>query len=211
MGHVVLLGDSIFDNRAYVGPEEPAVSDQVQAALPPGWKMTLLAVDGSVTRDVARQLDELPNDASHLVVSVGGNDALGHLSILTEGARSVAEVLGALADIGEEFERDYRAMLDAVLRRSLPTALCTIYYPAYPDANLQRLASAGLAVFNDVIIVQAARDGLPLLDLRLICNDPADYANPIEPSAKGGDKIARVIAGVVTGHDFSARRTVVYR
>ena len=46
--HVVLLGDSILDNGAYV-PGKPAVIDQVRGELPAGWTATLLAVDGSYT------------------------------------------------------------------------------------------------------------------------------------------------------------------
>ena len=38
-----------------------------------------------------------------------------------------------------------------------------------------------------------------------------DYANPIEPSSVGGEKIARAIARVVAEHDFAAGRTAVYR
>jgi hypothetical protein len=32
-----------------------------------------------------------------------------------------------------------------------------------------------------------------VIDLRLVCTEPADYANPIEPSSGGGEKIARAI------------------
>lgn len=53
MRHVVLLGDSIFDNARYV-PDRPPVIEQLQKALPPGWRASLLAVDGAVTEDVAR-------------------------------------------------------------------------------------------------------------------------------------------------------------
>jgi hypothetical protein len=56
-----------------------------------------------------------------------------------------------------------------------------------------------LAVFNDEISRAAFAHRLPLIDLRLICSDDADYANPIEPSAKGGAKIAGAIARLVTG------------
>jgi hypothetical protein len=43
--------------------------------------------------------------------------------------------------------------------------------------------------------------GISLIDLRLICAEDGDYANPIEPSALGGAKIARAIAVLVTqGH-----------
>ena len=55
MSHVVLLGDSIFDNAAYVrgGPD---VIRQLREVLPPGWTGTLRAVDGAVTASVPRQL-----------------------------------------------------------------------------------------------------------------------------------------------------------
>src|SRR5688572_16398198 len=79
--HVVLLGDSIFDNAAYVAGG-PAVVDQLHTILPADWKATLLAVDGDTTGLVADRLRGLPADASHLVVSVGGNDALRHTYLL---------------------------------------------------------------------------------------------------------------------------------
>jgi len=206
--HVVLLGDSVFDNRHYVG-RGPAVIDQVCEQLPGGWKATLLAVDGSVARDVPGQLRGLPPDASHLVVSAGGNDALRESGILTRAARSAAEVFSDLADIRERFDRDYGAMLEAVLAHNRPTAVCTVYDPNYVDRRQRRMAVAGLAVFNDCITRAAGRHGLPVLDLRLLCTAPEDYANPIEPSSAGGLKIARLIA-VVTRHDFAPGRTVVY-
>ena len=51
MNHIVLLGDSIFDNAAYVGGG-PDVIEQLKSILPRDWQATLLAVDGSVTTDV---------------------------------------------------------------------------------------------------------------------------------------------------------------
>src|SRR2546423_7222491 len=114
MSHVVLLGDSIFDNAAYV-PGGPAVVDQLQSHLPDGWRATLLAVDGSVTEDVATQLRRLPADASHLIVSAGGNDALGYSGILFAPARDAGDVFTRLTDIYDQFRGAYRAMLEAVL------------------------------------------------------------------------------------------------
>jgi hypothetical protein len=209
MSHVVLLGDSIFDNAAYVrgGPD---VIRQLREALPAGWSATLAAVDGAVTAGVPRQLQGLPPDASHLVISVGGNDALGHMGVLDDASRSIADALNRLAGIGDDFERGYRAMLGAVLARALPTAVCTIYDPRYPDPRMQRLAVAGLTIFNGVITRQAFTHGLPLIDLRLVCDEDADYANPIEPSSHGGEKIARVIARLLAEHDFSRRRTEAF-
>lgn len=51
---------------------------------------------------------------------------------------------------------------------------------------------------------------MPLLDLRLICNEDEDFANPIEPSVNGGAKIAAAIAGLVAEHDFTRRRSEVF-
>jgi hypothetical protein len=106
-----------------------------------------------------------------------------------------------------------RGVLDGasqVLGRRLPTAVCTVYWPRFPDRAFQRLAVTGLTAFNDAILRLAFAHGLPVVDLRLVCGDDADYANPIEPSAMGGFKIARAIAGLVRTHDFAGGRTAVY-
>ena len=65
MPHVILLGDSIFDNAAYTAGG-PDVVSQLRKLLPSGWTTTLLAVDGHRTEDVNYQLDKLPNGATHL-------------------------------------------------------------------------------------------------------------------------------------------------
>ena len=86
VGHVVLLGDSVFDNKAYVAGG-PDVVTQLRARLPAGWRASLAAVDGAVTADVARQLGRVPHGATHLVVSVGGNDALRQEAVLGASGR----------------------------------------------------------------------------------------------------------------------------
>src|SRR5215218_7437467 len=182
MPHVVLLGDSIFDNAAYVrgGPD---VVTQLASLLPAGWRATLAAVDGDVIADVVRQLASMPADATHLVVSVGGNDALGYVGLLERSASSSAQVLGWFADAAEAFEVRYRQMLARVLARGLPTTLCTIY-----NGNLGPPTQRA-----------AATHALPVIELRHVCTEPADYANPIEPSSRGGEKIARAIVAAVVG------------
>src|SRR5208283_5996615 len=122
---IVLLGDSIFDNARYV-PERPPVIEQLRRALPRGWLATLLAVDGHTTADVASQLKDLPADATHLVVSAGGNDALGESSILSEPACTVGEALCLIHDVGARFGDSYRAMLQALYAVGKPTAVCTV-------------------------------------------------------------------------------------
>ena len=207
MSHLVLLGDSIFDNAAYV-PGGPDVVRQLREVLPHGWKATLLALDGATTRGVANQVARLPRDATHLVVSVGGNDALGASHLLGSAVRSVAEAVAVLAEAQDQFERSYGEMLAAVLAKRLPTALCTIY-DTPPSAPEHRIIKSALALFNDRITRAAFAHSLPLIDLRLICDEEEDYANPIEPSVRGGAKMAAAIARFAAGPEQDWRRSLV--
>jgi GDSL-like Lipase/Acylhydrolase family len=199
--HVVLLGDSIFDNAAYVG-RDPDVRTQLQAMLQGSKgsaKATLLARDGATITEVGAQLSMLPTDATHLVVSTGGNDALAAIGLLEAKATCVADALATLASMGDEFRRDYAAMLDVVAARGLPTAVCTIYEPRFPEPALRRAAATALSLLNDQISREIFSRGLAMIDLRLICDEDKDFANPIEPSAHGGAKIARAILNFTSG------------
>ncbi|MVW64203.1 SGNH/GDSL hydrolase family protein [Massilia sp. NEAU-DD11] len=211
MAHIVLLGDSIFDNAPYV-PAGRHVQAQLQSLVTPSDRVSLLARDGSVLEDMVAQvarLQELPEEADWIVVSCGGNDVLGLVGAMQSKVGSVIEAAALLADWQSEFRRDYRRMLNIVLSRRRPVALATIY-DGVPrlDPGLR----TALAPFNDVILREAIAHRLPVLDLRLICDHPDDYAlvSPIEPSAQGGGKIAAAIAQLVREQDPGARRTVVY-
>lgn len=209
MSHIVLLGDSIFDNASYV-QDGPDIIAQLRMKLPETWTATLNAVDGNKVNDVYAQLDKLPSDTTHLILSVGGNNALSCVGILNERVASSTEVFSKLADLSEQFEQQYQKLLQRVLSLNLPTTICTIYYPSYPDRMFQRIGVAALTIFNDVIIRQAFQAGIPVIDLRLTCNEPGDYANPIEPSVAGGEKIVNAIVNVVLEHDFKKPYTQVF-
>ena len=209
MPHVALLGDSIFDNKAYVG-SEPDVLGHLRRIAPEGWEFDLLAVDGNLVRHVSQQLMGLGPDVTHLVVSAGGNNAISNSDILPMKASTAAEVFSSLADRTEAFANEYRAMLRELAATELPFAVCTIYYPNFDDPIVQRIAKAALASFNDVIVTLAAEHRVPILDLRLICNERTDYANEIEPSGRGGEKIASAIIEMIEqGIEFESR-SVIY-
>lgn len=198
MSHVVLLGDSIFDNAAYVG-RGPDVIAQVRNALGAGWNATLLAVDGAVIDDVPRQLARLPADTTHIVLSVGGNDALGYLGLFDRRPRNGAEALGWFAEAAAGFAQRYRALLARIASTTRPeqrVIVCTVY-----NGNLREdtraAAIAGIAIFNDAITRAVRAHGWPIIELRDLFTSAADYANPIEPSVQGGAKMARAIADEV--------------
>ncbi len=204
MAHVVLVGDSIFDNARYT-EGDPDVVTQVRQFLPGGWQASLLAVDGSTTENVSAQLERRPSDASHIVLSVGGNDAIMHADILRMPAQSTTQALAELSAVSQKFENNYRRAVESCRQLRLPLAICTIYNGHFPDPEYQRLISTALMVFNDVILRVGIEYGLTIIDLRLVCSLPEDYANPIEPSSIGGAKIARMIVGFVSGAGKGAR------
>ena len=192
MTHIVLLGDSIFDNRSYTGVE-PDVVTHLRALLPEGARATLLAVDGATTRSMTGQVADIPSDATHVVVSVGGNDALGHGDLLQAPATFTADPLRHLGERVDRFEVSYRSAVQPVLGLGLPATLCTIYNGALEDPAEVARARVALMMFNDVILRVAVEHHASVIDLRLVCTESADYANPIEPSGPGGMKIAKAI------------------
>ena len=227
MYHIILAGDSIFDNKRYVRSGEPDVATQVKDLLDRSDDVSLLAFDGDVTKNVEDQLKGLPNDATHLFISVGGNDAIGNLRLLERSVSNIGDAFNEFYDVMKDFEKDYIKMLVNAMRCGLKTTICTIYHPNFDLGRsdriehllphrvelpqIQKKAITGLTIFNDIIFQEAVNFGLPVMDLRLIFTEDSDYANAIEPSAVGGAKMARVIKEIVHDHDFSSSNTVVFK
>ena len=192
MSHVALLGDSIFDNSAYT-EGAPDVVTHLRTLLPRSWGATLCAVDGATTRSLSSQLGRVPSAASHVVVAIGGNDALQNSDLLSRPVASTAEALAMFAGRLDAFASAYRGAIQPVIALGRTTAVCTVYNGAL-EPERATIARVALSLFNDVILRTAVDLRLSVLELRSICSEPADYANPIEPSGKGGLKIARAIA-----------------
>ena len=226
MKHIVLLGDSIFDNSSYVNFGELDVSNQLRSLVGHNSKVTNLAVDGHKIRHVKNQLNNLPSDATHLFVSVGGNDGLGHLSVFHIPVNTIGESLQHMYRIGENFKIIYSEMVDLVLSYNIPTTFCSIYYPRFDARSLNRvqhymsaiqngreiqeMAMAAETIFNDIITYEIFKRKIALIDLRVLCDDDEDFANPIEPSCLGGMKIAKTINKITNDHNFEINSCEVY-
>ena len=204
MSTLVLVGDSVFDNAAYVtGPD---VRAQVETKMPDDWAVSLLAVDGSYILDIPNQLEQLPDDAQILVVSTGGNDVLVQTEVLGDAVTTVGEAFLLLDDAVSQFREDYCRMLEAVAATDVQSYICTIYRPNFPDEDFQRMTLTALGLFNDVIVEEASLRLLPIIYIRAIFTDRGDYANPIEPSVQGGQKLADEIAGLIDDWGSSTNR-----
>ena len=205
--HIILIGDSIFDNAPYVKPGA-AVSDQL-AEVAKDARVTLLAVDGDVTTDVENQLVDFPPTATQLFVSCGGNDALQCLPVLHQPVTTVGEAMDVFYNVTESFRQNYRTMLTSILSKNKNLTVCTIYncIPHLPERE-----KTALSIFNEIILEEAIRKNLDIMDLRLLCNSQEDYStiSPIEPSEDGGRKIAELIWAITSANKESNRITVHY-
>jgi hypothetical protein len=193
--HIALLGDSIFDNASYT-KGLPEVVAHLRELLPAGVEASLLAVDGSTTADLADQVSSIPLGVTRAVVSIGGNDALLNADLLNLPVSSTQEALLLFGERVAVFERSYRGAISKLVERVRETTVCTVYNGNLP-AEQAPSARVALMLFNDVILRTAFEWRLPIIDLRLVCTEPADYANPIEPSGAGGAKIARAITATL--------------
>ena len=74
----------------------------------------------------------------------------------------------------------------------------------------RREVVAALGLYNDGIIRVGHEFKFPVLELRAICTDAADFVSQIEPSLHGGAKIAEAVCRTFVGHDFGTRQTVIF-
>jgi len=202
--HLILVGDSVFDNGNYVD-EGQSVCAHLKRLLPENVALTSLAVDGHLSAHVYHQLVQMPETATHIALSAGGNDALSVLHLLETPCVSISDALGHLSQFQQKFQMDYWRLKRRLDDLGLPLLVCTIYdaVPGLP-AHLK----TALSVFNDVITRSIHSDLNDCLDLRTCLQEASDFseASPIEPSGTGGQKIATHLAGWIASYRAEPER-----
>ena len=194
MAVVNLLGDSIIDNKFYVGPHELSVTEHLHNLNDD--VINSIAVDGHTTKDVIHaQLDKLPHYSTHQVLSIGGNDLLQNMYFLKNAEQFTAnEVFEQAVGIMAPIKRRYQTIVEKLSLQNSNILLCTVYEGNLLDDSLYSdiafASQAMVSMLNDIIFSTAATYKVDVLELRNIFTTPEDYANPIEPSHKGGKKLA---------------------
>jgi hypothetical protein len=194
MAVVNLLGDSIIDNKIYVGPHELSVTEHLHNLCDD--VINSIAVDGHTTTDVIHnQLDLLPQYSTHQVLSIGGNDLLQNMYFLKNRERlSANEVFEQAVGIMAPIKRRYQTIVEKLSLQDSNILLCTVYEgnllndPLLYDIALS--SKAMVSMLNDIVYSTANMYNAEVLELRNIFTKPRDYANPIEPSHIGGSKFA---------------------
>lgn len=192
--HITLAGDSIFDNDGYV-PGQPGVIAQLRTSIPKEWSASKIAVDGDCIRHVYSRVETFPDYITDLVLSIGGNDALGYSSALND-AKSLSDIPGLVAKPAAEFRENYKALLNHLNALDCKLHVCTIYTSVpFEDPLWRQYVPLALAMFNTIIKDEAKAIGVDVIEIDKVCVEDADYskASPIEPSAIGGQKIVNAI------------------
>ena len=207
MQNIVLIGDSIIDNDVYVASGEKPVTEHLKDLLP-DWNIEKRALDGAVCSHVINSQfnDSVPNNAL-VVVSIGGNDALRYQSLLMDSASmTFGEAMIRFREIREEFRSEYERVLDLAVAAAERVLPFTIYNPRFNmdglSDDIQFSAEGALSAFNDVILSAGLLHKARVLDLRIICDSDSDFANAIEPSGAGGQKIAEAVAQWATSEAY---------
>lgn len=221
--NILLLGDSIIDNRSYVLDGELDVIAHLKKlyADQPDVIITNNAVDGDTMYNIEYNHLDTPDveKASHIIVSIGGNDLLHNISFL-QTTSELSKVMGKDARIGKwgarelnptrnkvfeetyfeiikPFTKQYEIIVANLSSHRANLLLCTVYEGDLADSDefsdVNNSSKTMVSLFNDIVYRTANKYGADVLELREIFVRPEDYANPIEPSHIGGEKLAKAI------------------
>ena len=201
---LVLLGDSIIDNKTYVLEGELSVLEHIKSKTET--PVMQLALDGATTDDVINsQIQAIPFGTSHIVLSIGGNDLLNEIAFLMEDFKYTPnQVLERCQSLIAPITQKYESIVSQLQTTSRANLLlCTVYEGdlegsvMYDDIAIS--SRAMLSLFNDSVYKTHNMFKTGILELRHIFTNKEDYANPIEPSHQGGEKLADKLVGWVNG------------
>ena len=187
---IVLLGDSILKNNSYV-PNGKAVDNILQERSLKNDKnieLYSLAENNSKIVDVYSQINKIPldinNKSTTIFLSSGGNDILSFY-VDQQGDPTDTEFLNTML-------ADYKKLIKSIQTRMdlCQIVLLDVYYPT---SNQFVQYKPILEQWNSLIATYARENSLGLLQISQIVTSNDDFTLGIEPSEKGGEKIAQSI------------------
>jgi len=184
----VLLGDSIIKNNAYIS-EGKSVEDILIERT--NGKTHCYAVDHSKIVDVYSQVSQIPlelnNKNTSIFLSAGGNDILTHY-VDQEGDITDSTVLNPMFAA-------YKKLIESI-RVRMPNAKIYLLDIYYPDTIKYKPYHSIISEWNDMIYNYAnnSKNNISgVVKVSSILTQGDDFAFGIEPSTKGGQKIAENI------------------
>jgi lysophospholipase L1-like esterase len=181
--NIILIGDSILNNSVYTFQNQ-SVPDLISKQLEKTPEKTLynLAKDGATISDCSNQLNEIPNNLNvnetNVFISAGGNDILNSRQL-----NSVS--VDALFNKYMELIKTVKTKLN-----NSNIVLLKLYYPL---KSTYKSFYTVIKQWNQLLDDNSSVIGYKLLHTDTIIVSKEDIIYDIEPSVKGGDKIAEAI------------------
>ena len=183
---IILLGDSIFKNNAYV-PYGSSVEAQLKN-MAPTKKFLCLAQDNSSIMDVYKQVEKMPEEynepTTRIFLSVGGNDILENYVYDYNDVDNI-KILNASFT-------EYKKLVK-VVQTKMPNANLVILDIYYPDNNRFKSFYSLISNWNNLIYEYAKINNIRVIKISTILTDARDFSFAIEPSSIGGNKIVNAL------------------
>lgn len=187
---IVLLGDSILKNNSYVSDGKAVDNIIEERSLKNDKNIELysLAENNSKIVDVYSQINKIPLDINNkntiIFLSSGGNDILSFY----------VDQNGDTNDTGflNTMMAAYKKLVTGIQTRMnlCQIVLLDVYYPT---SNQFAQYKPILEKWNSLIATYAREKSFGLLQISLVVTSNDDFTLGIEPSEKGGEKIAQLI------------------
>jgi len=184
--NIILIGDSILNNSVYVFENE-SVPDLIKNKMQPEQLFYNFAKDGATIQDCITHLENIPEDKmsainalktdTSIFVSAGGNDILN--------SRNSESTINAL------FEK-YIKLITAI-KKTFPLkniVVLNLYYPLKPSF---KMFYPFIKQWNELLEANQEKNSYQVLKIDSIIVDSDDIIYDVEPSFKGGKKIAASI------------------
>ena len=184
---IVLLGDSILKNNSYV-PDGKGVDNIIEERSDKNIELYSLAENNSKIVDVYSQINKIPlsinNKSTTIFLSSGGNDILSFY-VDQHGDTNDTGFLNTMMAAYKKLVKSIQTRMDLC-----QIVLLDVYYPT---SNQFAQYKPILEKWNSLIATYARENSLGLLQISQIVTSNDDFTLGIEPSEKGGQKIAQSI------------------
>ena len=187
---IILLGDSILNNRSYVSP-----GDSVEELLKKRTTDTIynFAQDNATIHNVVQLLNQIPehlnNSNTTIFLSLGGNDIIHHY---IKNSNCDLQSNSVLQSIFIKYE-----ILVHMIRQKMNKSHIFLLDIYYPTNNLFQRYKPILQEWNRLLEtnnnINNINNNIHILKISQHLNQHQDFTNNIEPSKIGGEKIANLI------------------
>jgi hypothetical protein len=183
---IVLLGDSILKNNSYV-KNGLSIEDILREKM--GDNLHCLALNNSTVVDVYSQIDNIPLDLNNenaiIFLSSGGNDILSQYVDKRDSDVSDSQVLNVIFIAYKKMVKSLQTKMN-----KSKIVLIDIYYPT---SNQFSQYKPIIKEWNNMLEKYSREKSFGLIQISKSVTASDDFTLSIEPSEKGGEKIARSI------------------